>query len=681
MTLLPRFALLALAGLVSSATVEAGVGTWTTKGPILPGSLAIASIQAARSESSFVYATTGSVFRSSDNGVTWEPASRGLTPGVHALAIDPNHAGTLYAGYGGFVPIGSNTYTGLFRTSDAGATWHSVNFPHGVQALALDPADPGVLYVAAETTRSLGPTLPLGVFRSTDGGLSWTAPTVSLGTLASLAVDPGQPQVVWATGRPSSGGGPVYRSSDQAATWSLIEEAGTTGHFVAFDPYRAGGVYIGTEQGLFRAPQGRSTPSLVSGSAGLAVLTIAFDPENASVLTLGTKSGVWQTRDGGASFFILPRAPSGEVRTIETRAGSPSLMWAGTEAGLFRSLDGGTSWESANSGIWYTPIKDLIPVSGATGELRAFSGPARALFERTVPLGDWNLVATNLADLTSLVFGSLDLFGTLTPAPSRPERLYLLGGPPLFCGQVLRSDDCGRSWNILPDFTCPRSLAVSPFDADPLFAGGFFDWPSYRSFDGGGSWGETLPPGGLVSPILFAPSQPSTLYLLSTGFQGLVNIFRTTDMGSTWIDLGRPASPGPSALAVDSSDPFLVYAAVTSATVYRSRDGAFSWSRAGDAEGLSLVRSLVVDPTRPNRLWAAGEGGVFVSDDSAATWRAINAGLTDLSVRALVLDPSGETLHVGTASRGVFDLELGPDREVVDAPARVRPPASTVRRH
>lgn len=647
-----------------------------------PGSPAIASIQTARSGPSFVYAATSSVFRSSDNGASWEPASRGLTPGVIALAANPIHGETLYAGYGGFVPVGSKTHTGLFRTTDSASTWHSLNFPYGVEAIALDPTDPGVLYVAAETIRSLGPTLPLGVFRSADGGSSWTAPATSPGRISSLAVDPGQSQVIWAIEGSRFSGGLVYRSDDQGATWSRVMEAGTTGYFVAFVPFRASGVYIGTAQGLFRAPLGSSIPSLVSGSAGLAVLSIAFDAENPNVLTLGTKNGVWQTRDGGGTFFNLPSAPGGPIRTIETRAGSPSLSWAGTEAGLFRSLDGGASWESASSGIWYTAISNLVPIPGVTGGLRAFSGPQEtlALFERTAPDGEWNLVPTNLDDTgPSLGFGGLNLFGALTPAASRPERLYLLGGPPLFCGEVLRSDDGGRFWRVLPHSTCASSLAVSPFDADLVFAGGF-SGSSDRSLDGGNSWLETLQAGGLVSPILFAPSQPSTLYLLSTSFQGLVNVWRTTDTGSSWMNLGRPASPGPSAFAVDHTDPFLVYAAVPPASIYRSSDGAYSWTRAGDASGLSTVRSLAADPARPNRLWAAGEGGVFVSDDRGDTWRAINDGLTDLSVLALVVDPSGGTLQVGTATRGVFDIELLPDRAPVEPPSRPRPPGQTVRR-
>ena len=80
---------------------------------------------------------------------------------VRALAIDPITPRTLYAGtYGG----------GVFKSTDAGATWSAANTgldSTGVTALAIDPNTPSTLYAGTGG----------GVFKSTDAGATWGAAT------------------------------------------------------------------------------------------------------------------------------------------------------------------------------------------------------------------------------------------------------------------------------------------------------------------------------------------------------------------------------------------------------------------------------------------------------------------------------------------------------------------------
>jgi pimeloyl-ACP methyl ester carboxylesterase len=107
--------------------------------------------------------------------------------GVYALAIDPITSNitprTLYAG----TPL-----EGVFKSTDAGATWSAANVglpDAGVYALATDPGTPQTLY--AGTLR--------GVFKSTDGGSTWNALNTGLNTpVVALAMDPVEPRRVYA---------------------------------------------------------------------------------------------------------------------------------------------------------------------------------------------------------------------------------------------------------------------------------------------------------------------------------------------------------------------------------------------------------------------------------------------------------------------------------------------------
>lgn len=68
------------------------------------------------------------------------------------------------------------------------------------------------------------------------------------------------------------------------------------------------------------------------------------------------------------------------------------------------------------------------------------------------------------------------------------------------------------------------------------------------------------------------------------------------------------------------------------------------------------VRALIVDPAAPATLYAGTwGGGVFKSTDSGANWAAVNTGLTNTSILSLAIDPiTPATLYAGTNGGGVF---------------------------
>lgn len=99
------------------------------------------------------------VLRSADGGKSWSPATSGLGPRmVFALAADPTAAGTAYAGVDG----------GLYKSTDAGASWRRLPFPgDNAATVAVSPAQPNVV-IAITVKDSHGL-----VYRSDDGGESW----------------------------------------------------------------------------------------------------------------------------------------------------------------------------------------------------------------------------------------------------------------------------------------------------------------------------------------------------------------------------------------------------------------------------------------------------------------------------------------------------------------------------
>jgi photosystem II stability/assembly factor-like uncharacterized protein len=126
-----------------------------------------------------------------DLGATWTQSRTGLSGAVYALAAVPGSATDLYAG----------TTAGVFKSTDAGASWAATGFTTNTKALLVDPDNPTTVYAG---------TYNAGVSVSTDGGSTWEAMNEGLDVLKilSLGIRPGAEPVLYA----GTDGGAVYRT-------------------------------------------------------------------------------------------------------------------------------------------------------------------------------------------------------------------------------------------------------------------------------------------------------------------------------------------------------------------------------------------------------------------------------------------------------------------------------------
>ena len=108
--------------------------------------------------------TGGSVHKSVDGGMTWQPANQGLSGyGVFVLAISPGRSSdhTLFVGTVGGA-LGS-----LYKSTDDGISWRrSGTFIQATSDIALSPDYPSDHTAFAATED--------GVYRSSDAGATWS---------------------------------------------------------------------------------------------------------------------------------------------------------------------------------------------------------------------------------------------------------------------------------------------------------------------------------------------------------------------------------------------------------------------------------------------------------------------------------------------------------------------------
>jgi len=96
-----------------------------------------------------------------------------------------------------------------------------------------------------------------------------------------------------------------------------------------------------------------------------------------------------------------------------------------------------------------------------------------------------------------------------------------------------------------------------------------------------------------------------------------------------------------------------IYAGTNGFGIYKSTDGGASWSAINAGLTNLAVTSIVVDPNNPSTLYAGTRGEIFKSTNGGGNWIPASSGLPDADnlMLSLTIDPSNsEVLYVG-----VFD--------------------------
>jgi MBG domain (YGX type)/Bacterial Ig-like domain (group 3) len=186
--------------------------------------------------------TGNSIERSDDGGQTWADVSNGLsgaTPIYPFFTLDPNNSS--------HVLFGTDR---VYLSTNKGAKWTAVSAPNtsgwndasAVTAIAAAPTDSNTIYAATSSGH---------VFATTNGGATWSARDVPNVIPSSLAVDPANSHVVYATSVDSRG---VVRSTDGGVTWQNISFAFGAQHVWCIAADRQNGVtklYVGADNGVY----------------------------------------------------------------------------------------------------------------------------------------------------------------------------------------------------------------------------------------------------------------------------------------------------------------------------------------------------------------------------------------------------------------------------------------------
>ena len=247
-------------------------------------------------------------------------------------------------------------------------------------------------------------------------------------------------------------------------------------------------------------------------------------------------------------------------------------------------------------------------------------------------------------------------------------------------------------WRGIGPFRGGRAVAAAGVSASPnIFYFGAAAGGVWKTIDAGTTWKPIFDgvKASSIGAIAVARSNPSIVYV-GTGegnLRGNVTwgggIFKSTDAGATWVDLGLTDTRQIGAVIVDPVDPNIVLVAAighafgpnSQRGVFRTKDGGKNWSRVLYKNDLTGAIDLAADPHNPKIVYAAlwqvrrqpwnfasgGPGsGLYRSLDGGLTWSQLSGhglptgilGRIDVAISAV--DPNRVYAMIEATDGGLY---------------------------
>jgi len=638
----------------------------------------------------------GAVYRSEDNGLTWEKRSNGFneTYGftVRGIGVDPNNSDVVYAAG----EIASWVYNGgannwgqnfdrvmgvVYKSTDAGMNWTEIwRGDNLARYVLIDPTDSNTLYVSTglfdrEAKNSQAPDTPggVGILKSTDGGQTWQQINNGLNNLyiGTLAMHPSNPQILIAGAGNNTfyDGGGAYITRDGGENWEyLIGYHISAVEFSTSDPNV---IYIAGIDEFYRTTNGGARWTSFQDAEGHwgpnrawlgFPIDMQSDPTNRLRLFVNSYGGGnFLTEDGGETWVNASQGYTGaDINGIAVNQNNPAIVYVNGRSAPFRSIDGGVTWESIDLGgtelrrvvegqsIFIDPSNDqhIIMSAAISQAFESFDG------------GDTFSMVMDYFEANN---GRHQTMSTLAFAPSNPKRVY-------------------QGWAYI---ACISSLGEICNSSNYLYT-------LLVSDDGGTTWHEPVADDSAPQVEIRTVVSSGTVNLrggAGTNFEivGTLNpndSFEVVKLEGEWYEikyndatawiyapLTASSSGGTSGLALEPSaiskiivhpeDENTLWVAQVSKGIFKSTDGGVSWKKLTDGS-FTFMMDLAIDPSNLDVMYTGTVGlGVYKTTDGGRTWQQMNAGMNaNEAVVSIVIDPVRPNIvYAATINSGVYVSE------------------------
>ncbi len=689
---------------------------WRSIGPYRGGRVTAVAGVSSRPLTYYFGATGGGVWKTEDGGLSWECVSDGFfkTGSVGAIAVSESDPNVVFVGMGES-PIRGNVShgDGVYKSTDNGKTWEPIGLgeTYQISRIRIHPLDPDWVYVAA-LGHVYGPNEQRGVFRTKDGGKTWEKILFRDNKTGAidLILNPSNPRVIYAalwefyrTPYSLSSGGPgsgLFKSIDGGDTWVEISRnkglpqgiLGKIGVTVSgANPYRVWALVEAEDGGVFRSDDGGQNWLKLNDDRRFRqrawyYTRIYADPKDENTVYV-LNTGFYRSVDGGRTFTAI-RVPHGDNHDLWIDPENPQRMINSNDGGANVSYNGGASWTAQDNQptaqFYHVATDNHFPyrVYGAQQDNTTVCIASRTR-GAGIDVTDWYPVGGGES-------------GFVVPRPDNPEVVYAGS----YGGLITRWDSKTRQSRVIsawPEnpmgwgaadlkyrFQWTAPILVSRFDANVLYHAAQV---LFKSTNEGQSW-ETISPdltrndkekqkssGGPITKDNTSVEYYCTIFALAESFHnpnilwvgtddGLVSVSRNG--GRNWENITPKDLPEWSLISMiepSTFDAATVYIAVDrhelddfKPYIYKTENFGRSWKKI--INGLpdnTFVRVVREDPKKKGLLYAGTETGVFVSFDDGQNWQSLQLNLPVVPIHDMAVKE--DDLVVATHGRSFWILD------------------------
>ena len=594
------------------------------------------------------------VYKSTDGGKTFTHVGLANTLAIARIRIHPTNPDIVYVAALGD-PYGANAERGVFKTTDGGQTWTKSLFRDektGAVDLTMDAAHPEVLYAGLwevfRTPHSLSSGGPgSGLFKTSDGGATWKEISGNDGLpkpiwgKVGVAVSGADANRVYAIIEAADGG--VFVSDDAGQTWKIINDDRRLRQRAFYytriyaDPQAKDTVYIlntgiyrSTDAGktirAIRVPHGDNHDLWIAPNDSKRMINSNDGGANVSV----NAGESWTDQDfSTAQFYNVITTSHVPYHVCGAQQDNSTACVPSTGNGNLYDVGGGESGYIAPD-----PQDTDVFYAGSYGGLMTRIN-RRTGEQRAINVWPDNPMGFSSSDMTERFQWTYPIVF----APTDPRTLYATSQ------HVWRSRNEGQTWErISPDLSRHDLATMGP-------SGG----PITLDQTGVETYGVVfaLAPSSVDGRVLWAGSDDGYVHVTRDGGQNWEKVTPTDLPDFTRISFIE-ASPHDAGTAYFAGNRY--QRADRSPYVYKTTDYGKTWTRI--VHGLptsDFARTIREDKKRKGLLFLGTESGIYVSFDDGAVWQSLRLQLPVTPVHGI--EVKGNDVVIGTHGRSFYILD------------------------